>query len=142
MLPYGHIDYLKTADGDMIVLVDVAGQGVPAGSPLGSSTDEAMLYSSPDSGTEGGAHEFRSSSSRYEGITAYTSHTVDPADILSAWEAMAIAQLVQAPPADDVEMLLRALGDDRTLTIQVAEMPIGSGSILEPLSLPEAAFVV
>lgn len=103
------------------------------------------LYTVPvlsDSPIVAVAHEFRSSSPRYEGVTTYTSHTVDPADILLAWEAMAIAQLIQAPPADNVEMFLRALGDDRTLSVQIAEMPIGSGSMLEPFSLPEAAFVV
>lgn len=142
MSPYGHIDYLKTADGDLIVLVDVAGQGVPAGSPMGTPTDEAALYSFPDSPIVAVAHEFRSSSPRYEGVTTYTSRAVDPADILLAWEAMAIAQLIQAPPADNVEMFLRALGDGRPPFVQVAEMSLGSGSMLEPLSLLEAAFVI
>lgn len=120
----------------------MAGQGVPAGAPMGSSTDEATLYSFPDSPIVAGAQEFRSTSPRYEGVTTYTSYTVNPADILLAWEAMAIAQLIQAPPADNVEMFLRALGDDRTLSVQIADMPMGSGSMLEPFSLPEAAFVV
>lgn len=144
MLPYGHIDYLKTADGNMIVLVDVAGQGVPAAAPMGS--DEASLYLFPGTleAPEGRTWEFQSSSERYEDVLSYTSYGVDPSSILSAWETMAIDQLIRSRPADTDLLSAWALNDGPGSHVQRSvgvEMPHWNGLMVEPLTLQEAVFV-
>jgi hypothetical protein len=137
MLPYGHIDYLKTADGDMIVLVDVAGQGVPAGAPMASSPDDSSLQSST-AGPEplgGGPQALHSTAARYEGILSYTSYAVDPGQILSSREAVEVMQLIHSRPSDSVEPFLGAQPVDGDF-----DLPLGLAVPLQPLNSPEAVF--
>jgi hypothetical protein len=89
---------------------------------------------------EGRIWEFQSSSDRYEGVLSYTSYGVDPSSILSAWETMAIDQLIQSRPTDND--LLSAWAPDPQVQRSVGvEMPHWNGLMIEPLSFQEAVFV-
>jgi hypothetical protein len=98
--PYGHIDYLKTANGEMIVLVDVAGQGVPAGAATYSFSDDSPISSASYSlgALEVGTWTFAGAAGRYRDVTSYTSHAVDSSAILSELASAAIMQLSTSRP--------------------------------------------
>ena len=95
--PYGHIDYLKTANGELIVLVDVAGQGVPAYSPTYSMSADTLAPTSDEgpSALAIGTWDFDALSGRYKDVTSYTTYTVDPTAILSDQAAAAVMQLME-----------------------------------------------
>lgn len=98
--PYGHIDYLMTADGDMIVLVDVAGQGVPAGAAMYSLSSSSFVPYSFET-LEIGTWSFASATGRYKDVTSYTSYGVDSAAILSDLAASAIMGISGSPPGSE-----------------------------------------